>query len=106
MSKIADNSIREFILQELPLVTDLLLKKVDIDYDVPLQDFYESEDVAEMAEIFFHHFNVQSDGFRLTNYYPWKVKTIFLRKISTQDKSPLTIRMFIASVSFGYWPYK
>ncbi len=53
-----DSRVRHFILHELPLVTALFMKKVRINNDVALQVLHEAEDVAEMAEEYFHYFQV------------------------------------------------
>ncbi|GDX04436.1 DUF1493 family protein [Buttiauxella sp. A111] len=100
-----EDNVRIFIKNELPLVTSLLMKKIDIDDNAPLQDLYEADDVAEMAEKFFTFFKVNSAGFSLSSYYPWKVKSIFSRKAVNQHKIPLTIEMFIASAKAGHWLY-
>ncbi len=105
MSMTIEDSVREFVKSELPLVTSLFMKKIDIDDDTPLQNLHEADDVAEMTEKFFAHFNVQPAGFSLSNYYPWKVKSVFLRKALNQNKIPLTVGMFIESAKAGHWLY-
>ncbi|HFV9243429.1 TPA: DUF1493 family protein [Enterobacter bugandensis] len=106
MSEITDDKVRDFILHELPLVTTLFLKKVLVDDDVALQELYEADDVADMAEKYFCYFQVQPDGFSVNNYYPWQVKSIFVCKTNMQKKPPLTINMFIESARAGRWLYK
>ncbi|EKK4596440.1 TPA: DUF1493 family protein [Escherichia coli] len=94
MNRVTDHKVRDFILHELPLVTTIFLRRVNIDDDAVLQDLFEIEDIAEMADAFFHHFRISAEGFSVGNYYPW------------QGKSPLTIRMFIESARSGRWLYK
>ncbi|WP_454889091.1 DUF1493 family protein [Serratia quinivorans] len=106
MSRVTDDKVRDFILHELPLVTTLFLKRVDIDDDAVLQELFEVEDVAEMVDEFFRHFHILADGFSVENYYPWQGKPTFSCKKITQRKSPLTIRMFIESARAGRWLYK
>jgi hypothetical protein len=105
MSESIDNSVREFVARELPLVTTLLLKKVAIDDSSALQDMYEAEDVAELMDRYFTHFNVQRGDFSLNSYYPWKVKSLLSRRPVNPGKIPLTINMFIASAKAGRWLY-
>lgn len=97
------NAVREFILRELPLVTTLLLKKIQIGDDDILQELFEAEDIADLAETFFRNFNVQPTGFSLATYFPWKTRSFFSRAPVQQDKAPLTIRMFIESAAAGRW---
>lgn len=94
MNRVTDDKVRDFILHELPLVTTLFLKRVGIDDDAVLQELFEVEDITEMADAFFRYFHIPADGFSVDNYYPW------------QNKSPLTIRMFIESAGAGRWLYK
>ncbi|CNI66465.1 putative phage-associated acyl carrier protein [Yersinia frederiksenii] len=105
MNMTIEDKVREFVKSELPLVTNLFMKKIDIDDDTPLQNLHEADDIAEMAEKFFSHFNVQPAGFSLKSYYPWKVKPVFSRKSINQNKIPLTVGMFIASAKAGHWLY-
>jgi len=97
------DAVREFILRELPLVTTLLLKKIQIGDDDILQELFEAEDIADMAETFFRNFNVQPAGFTPATYFPWKTRSFFSRTPVTQDKPPLTIRMFMESAAAGRW---
>ncbi|EOZ9390120.1 DUF1493 family protein [Leclercia pneumoniae] len=106
MSETIDDQVRDYVLNALPLVTTLFLKKVRIDDDSALQDIYEADDVAEMTEKYFHHFRVQLNNFSLDNYYPWQGKKLFSRKKIMQKKKPLTIRMFIESARAGCWLYQ
>lgn len=106
MNKVTDDKVRDFILHELPLVTTLFLKRVDIDDDAVLQELFDVEDVAEMAEAYFRHFHIPAGDFSIENHYPWKGKSAFLSKRITQNKSPLMIRMFIESARVGRWLYK
>lgn len=105
MSKITinPNVVREFILRELPLVTTFLLKKIEVGNNDILQEQYEADDIAEMAEKFFKEFDVQPAGFNLAAHFPWKTSSLFSRDSVKQDKKPLTIRMFIESASAGRW---
>lgn len=93
------------ILKELPLVTSFTLKKQEPDLDSPLQEMFEVEDIAEMAQTLFRHFGTEYSCFDLTAYYPWKTPGLFTRKPVVQDKAPLTIRMFVESVQAGRWLY-
>jgi len=106
VNRVTDDKVRDFILHDLPLVTTLFLKRVDIADDAVLQDLFEVEDIAEMVDAFFNHFHIPADGFSIDNYYPWQGKSTFLCKKITQSKSPLTIRMFIESARAGRWLYK
>lgn len=99
------DTVRNFIMHELPLVTTLLLKKIEVGDDDNLQEQYEADDIAEMAEKFFHDFNVEPAGFNLAAYFPWKTPSLFSRAPIKQDKKPLTIRMFIESACAGRWLY-
>jgi len=101
--KTTPDLVRKFILRELPLATTLLLKKIQIGDDDILQELFEADDIAEMAETFFHNFNVQPAGFTLATYFPWKTRSFFSRAPVKQDKAPLTIRMFIESAAAGRW---
>ena len=102
MNNIMDNEVRQFIKDELPLVTTLF-RKVDIDDSATLQEFFEADDVAEMAEKFFSHFDVEPARFSLSNYYPWKTRSFFSRKPQSKDQKPLTIAMYIDSARAGKW---
>ncbi|MGC1034466.1 DUF1493 family protein [Pantoea agglomerans] len=62
--------VRKYILRELPLVTTLLLKKIEIGDDDILQELFEADDIAEVSEKFFRDFNVQPAGFTLATYFP------------------------------------
>ena len=106
MNRATDDKVRNFILHELPLVTTLFLKRVSIDDGAVLQEFFEVEDIAEMADAFFHHFHIPTEGFSVNNYYPWQSKSAFLCKKIVKSKSPLTMRMFIESARVGRWLYK
>ncbi|BET40329.1 DUF1493 family protein [Atlantibacter hermannii] len=106
MSEKMDSRVRHFIFHELPLVTALFMKKVRINNDVALQVLHEAEDVAEMAEEYFHYFQVQSECFSIDNYYPWGARSVFSGKNAMQKKQPLTIHMFIASARAGRWLYQ
>ena len=105
MNETSDNRVRDFVLRELPLVTTLFLKKVPVDDHAALQDLHEVEDVAAMAEKYFHHFQVQPEGFSIDNYYPWQTKSLFSCQTRVQEKQPLTLHMFIASARAGRWLY-
>jgi len=106
VSRVIDDKVRDFILHELPLVTTFFLKRVNVDDDAVLQELFEVEDVAEMAEAFFRHFHIPAGDFSVDNYYPWQGQPAFSRKRITQNKSPLTIRMFIESARAGRWLYE
>lgn len=106
MDRVIDDKVRDFILHELPLVTTLFLKRVSVDDNAVLQELFDVEDVAEMAEAFFRHFHIPAGEFSVDNYYPWKGKSAFSCKKITQNKSPLMIQMFIQSARAGRWLYK
>ncbi|EOU9559727.1 DUF1493 family protein [Cronobacter dublinensis] len=105
MKTISDEDIKATILKELPRVTSFTLKKQEPDTDTPLQDIFEVEDIAEMAQALFSHFGTEHSRFDLTTYFPWKTPGLFSRKPVIQDKTPLTIRMFVESVKAGRWLY-
>ncbi|WP_105738468.1 DUF1493 family protein [Cronobacter dublinensis] len=105
MKTASDEDIQSMILKELPLVTSFTLKKQEPDLDSPLQEMFEVEDIAEMAQTLFRHFGTEHSYFDLTAYYPWKTPGLFSRKPVIQDKVPLTIRMFVESVKAGRWLY-
>ncbi|WP_336277329.1 DUF1493 family protein [Cronobacter dublinensis] len=105
MKTISDEDIKATILNELPRVTSFTLKKQEPDIDTPLQDIFEVEDIAEMAQALFSHFGTEHSRFDLTTYFPWKTPGLFSRKPVIQDKTPLTIRMFVESVKAGRWLY-
>ncbi|ELY2741636.1 DUF1493 family protein [Cronobacter turicensis] len=106
MKTVSDEDIQSMILKELPLVTSLTLKKQEPDLDSPLQEIFEVEDIAEMAQTLFSHFGTEHSRFDLAAYYPWKTQGLFSRKPVIQDKPPLTIRMFVESVKAGRWLYE
>ncbi|EOL8936152.1 DUF1493 family protein [Cronobacter dublinensis] len=103
MRTVSDKEIQAMILKELPLVTSFTLKIQTPDIDSPLQETFEAEDIAEMAQALFSHFRTEHSRFDLTVYYPWKTPRVFSRKRVIQDKQPLTIRMFVESVKAGRW---
>ncbi|MDI7382869.1 DUF1493 family protein [Cronobacter dublinensis] len=105
MKTISDEDIKATILKELPRVTSFTLKKQEPDIDTPLQEIFEVEDIAEMAQSLFSHFGTEHSRFDLTAYFPWKTPELFSRKPVIQDKTPLTIRMFVESVKAGRWLY-
>ncbi|EOU9602620.1 DUF1493 family protein [Cronobacter dublinensis] len=105
MKTISDEDIKATILKELPRVTSFTLKKQEPDIDTPLQEIFEVEDIAEMAQSLFSHFGTEHSCFDLTAYFPWKTPGLFSRKPVIQDKTPLTIRMFVESVKVGRWVY-
>ncbi|EOC0208863.1 DUF1493 family protein [Cronobacter dublinensis] len=106
MKTISDEDIKVTILKELPRVTSFTLKKQEPDLDSPLQEMFEVEDIAEMAQTLFSHFGTEHSRFDLTAYFPWKTPGLFSRKPVIQDKTPLTIRMFVESVKAGRWLYE
>ncbi|EGT5713271.1 DUF1493 family protein [Cronobacter dublinensis subsp. dublinensis] len=106
MKTISDEDIKVTILKELPRVTSFTLKKQEPDLDSPLQEMFEVEDIAEMAQTLFSHFGTEHSRFDLTAYFPWKTPGLFSRKPVIQDKTPLTIRMFMESVKAGRWLYE
>ncbi|EOC0264125.1 DUF1493 family protein [Cronobacter dublinensis] len=106
MKTISDEDIKVTILKELPRVTSFTLKKQEPDLDSPLQEMFEVEDIAEMAQTLFSHFGTEHSRFDLTAYFPWKTPGLFSRKPVIQDKTPLTIRMFGESVKAGRWLYE
>ncbi|ELY4003158.1 DUF1493 family protein [Cronobacter dublinensis] len=106
MKTISDEDIKVTILNELPRVTSFTLKKQEPDLDSPLQEMFEVEDIAEMAQTLFSHFGTEHSRFDLTAYFPWKTPGLFSRKPVIQDKTPLTIRMFVESVKAGRWLYE
>ena len=105
MKTVSDKEIEAMILKELPRVTSFTLKTQQHDIDSPLQETFEVEDIAEMAQALFSHFGTERGSFDLTTYYPWKAPRLFSRKPVIQDKPLLTIRMFVASVKAGRWLY-
>lgn len=105
VSMTLEDSVRDFVKKELPLVTSLFLKKINIDDNAPLQDLHEADDIAEMARKYFEHFNVNPDGFSLSIYSPWEIKSLFSRNTVNKNKKPLTIEMFISSARAGRWLY-
>ncbi|WP_105735435.1 DUF1493 family protein [Cronobacter dublinensis] len=105
MKTISDEDIKATILKELPRVTSFTLKKQEPDIDTPLQEIFEVEDIAEMAQTLFSHFGTEHSYFDLTAYFPWKTPGLFSRKPVIHDKAPLTIRMFVESVKAGRWLY-
>ncbi|EPU0992541.1 DUF1493 family protein [Cronobacter turicensis] len=105
MKTVSDKEIEAMILKELPRVTSFTLKTQQHDIDSPLQETFEAEDIAEMAQALFSHFGTEHSCFDLTAYYPWKTSGWFSRKPVTQDKPLLTIRMFLESVKAGRWLY-
>ncbi|EGT4372093.1 DUF1493 family protein [Cronobacter malonaticus] len=106
MKTVSDEAIQSMILKELPLVTSFTLKKQEPDLDSPLQEIFEVEDIAEMAQALFSHFGTEHSRFDLAAYFPWKTQGLFSRKPVIQDKPPLTIRMFVESVKAGRWLYE
>ncbi|ELY3760607.1 DUF1493 family protein [Cronobacter universalis] len=105
MKTVSDKEIQAIILKELPRVTSFTLKTQQHDINSPLQEMFEAEDIAEMAQALFSRFGTEHSRFDLAAYYPWKVPRLFSRKPVIQDKPPLTIRMFVASVKAGRWLY-
>ncbi|EKM5065377.1 DUF1493 family protein [Cronobacter turicensis] len=106
MKTVSDEDIQSMILKELPLVTSLTLKKQEPDLDSPLQEIFEVEDIAEMAQTLFSHFGTEHSRLDLAAYYPWKTQGLFSRKPVIQDKSALTVRMFVEAVKAGQWLYE
>ncbi|EPE3191288.1 DUF1493 family protein [Cronobacter sakazakii] len=106
MKTVSDEDIQSMILKELPLVTSFTLKKQEPDLDNPLQEIFEVEDIAEMAQTLFSYFGTDHTRFDLAAYFPWKTQGLFSRKPVIQDKPPLTIRMFVESVKAGRWLYE
>ncbi|MDY0970267.1 DUF1493 family protein [Siccibacter turicensis] len=90
------------IKSELPLVTSLL-RKIDIEQDATLQDYFEADDIASMSEKFFAAFSVNSARFALDNYYPWKSPSLFSPTPRNPDKKPLTLAMYLESARAGEW---
>ncbi|EOD3492425.1 DUF1493 family protein [Cronobacter malonaticus] len=105
MRTVSDKEIQAMILKELPLVTSFTLKIQTPDIDSPLQETFEAEDIAEMAQALFRHFGTELSRFELAVYYPWKTQRVFSYKPVIQDKPPLTVRMFVESVKAGRWLY-
>ncbi|PWH29453.1 hypothetical protein DCJ00_25690 [Salmonella enterica subsp. enterica serovar 4,12:i:-] len=103
MRTVSDKEIQAMILKELPVVTSFTLKTQQHGIDSSLQETFEAEDIAEMAQALFSHFRTEHSRFDLTVYYPWKIPRLFSRKPVIQDKPPLTIRMFVESVKAGRW---
>ncbi|PSN09620.1 DUF1493 family protein [Siccibacter turicensis] len=90
------------IKSELPLVTSLL-RKIDIEQDATLQDYFEADDIASMSEKFFAAFSVNSARFALDNYYPWNSPSLLSPSPRNPDKKPLTLSMYLASARAGEW---
>lgn len=109
MNNNIEKVVYEFIQSELPLVTTILLKKVPVGIDLPLQQLHEADDVAEMANKYFREFNVDPAGFTLEHYFPWKTAGFMRRWFNAepigQDKQPLTVKMFAESAKAGKWLY-
>ncbi|ELY4572837.1 DUF1493 family protein [Cronobacter turicensis] len=105
MKTVSDKEIQAIILKELPLVTSFTLKTQQHDINSPLQEMFEAEDIAEMAQALFSHFGTERGSFDLAAYYPWKTSGWFSCKPVIQDKPLLTIRMFLESVKAGRWMY-
>ncbi|WP_407043898.1 hypothetical protein [Cronobacter malonaticus] len=70
METVSDKEIQAMILKELPLMTSFTLKIQTPDIDSPLQETFEAEDIAEMAQALFRHFGTEHSCFDLAAYYP------------------------------------
>lgn len=97
-----DDLVRQFIKNKLPLVTTLF-RKVEIDDSATLQEFFEADDIAEMTEKFFSHFDIEPARFSLSHYFPWKTRSLLSRKPQSEDQKALTIAMYIESARAGKW---
>ncbi|WP_333897357.1 DUF1493 family protein [Mixta calida] len=96
--------VRDFILNNLPTVTNIFMKKIAVGDDEPLQKLHEWDDVGDMADAYFKYFNVKAEVFSLKNYYPWETSFFSKRKLNAEKKT-LTINMFIESAKAGRWLY-
>lgn len=106
MSQSIDDEIREFVKKELPLITTLFLKVIEVMDDSTLQEIYEPDDIDEMLEKYFIRFDVERGAFSPGNYFPWKTHSFLSRKSANTEKKPLTIQMLIESAKAGRWLYE
>ncbi|UWS30327.1 DUF1493 family protein [Erwinia pyrifoliae] len=104
MKSDSNEQLREYILEHLPKVTTLF-KQVVISDDEPLQETFESEDLAALVEDLSVEINVNCENFNMLRYFPWKTKSVFNRDPDNSSKAPLTLKMFIESAKAGYWLY-
>ena len=103
MSQLIDEEVRDFVKKELPLITTLFLKVIEVRDDSTLQDVYEPDDIDEMLEKYFQRFNVDRGAFSPGNYFPWETKSFFSSKTTSTGKKALTIQMLIESAKAGRW---
>jgi len=106
VSQLIDDEIREFVQKELPLITTLFLKVIEVRDDSTLQEIYEPDDIDEMLEKYFIRFDVERGSFSPGNYFPWKTHSFLSRKAASAEKKPLTIQMLIESAKAGRWLYE
>lgn len=105
MSTLSDKEIAAVILKELPLVTTMAFRKVEVDQHSALQKTFEADDIEQMAEVVFGQYGTDGSSFNLHHYYPWKTKGFFSRIAPEEDKKALTVSMFVESVKAGKWLY-
>ena len=122
--------VRDFILNNLPTVTSIFMKKIAVGDDEPLQKLHEWDDVGDMADAYFKYFNVKAEVFSLKimkDYFArfnvddssfdflkyWPHGTGFLpnalrprsMRVEEKEPEPLTIAMLIESAKAGRWLY-
>ncbi|QHM72108.1 DUF1493 family protein [Mixta intestinalis] len=105
VNTLSNKDIVDVLLNELPLVTNITFRKIEVNLLEPLQDTYEADDIKQMAEVVFGKYGTDDSNFNLHRYFPWETKGFFSRKAPVQDKKALTISMFVESVKAGKWLY-
>lgn len=97
--------VREFVKQELPLITHCLFFVVELKDDSVMQDFHSQKNICLMLKRYSEYFNVSLEGIVLDSYFPWKRKKILSMCRNNSEKKPITVEMLIESAKAGFWLY-
>ena len=105
MTQEIKKQVEDFLKKELPLITSIFLRKIEVGDNEPLQDVYETEDIVDMLDKYFQTFEVEHQLFTWADYFPWQKKTLFLDKKTGKNKKPLTISMLVQAAEIKRWLY-
>jgi len=106
---VTDEDVLDFFRRELPLVTSLRLKPVQLKPDTILQEYAEVEDLAQAIDRYADKFGIDVSVLNIENYFPWEIpwffRKWFTKKSVKQSRKPLTVAMFAESAKAGRWLY-
>jgi len=106
---VTNEEVLTFFRNKLPEQATLMFKPIPLQMDDILQEYCDSDDIIYAINDAVEHFNIDSSGLNLDNYFPWYTESFFRRwftkKPPQQISKPLTVRMFAESAKAGRWLY-